>query len=260
VTDVLLRFEDVAQNGRILLPSLMHLLGVTTWPDLFQHAWANQLRDEGVVPILTFVEIEAGDGPFSNVGCLLRVDGTWDVGHVKDAKGNVERLLVTMAVNAQGPIGVTYGSHPRAGQLTFAGRVRAEHVVTRLFAPPEQRKVTQLPGVPGLEKELSFTVPESVSVTDAKILEERSSVFTFGVLHTDGNQHVNSLVYARVFEEAVVPLLSAKTRMGKKVRLGYRKPFFAGDVATLKVRVFDGGAVGTFESNGRAHVHVAMEF
>lgn len=269
-TELLLRFEDVAQNGRIILPALQHLLGATTWPDLFQHPWAVALRDQGVVPILTYVELEAGDGPFSNVGCLLRADGRWELGHSKGADGNVERLLVSMWVSADGPIGSTYGPPPlRAGELAFAGKIYAEHVVTRLFAAPADRKVVRLdaPGLPSVpEKELPYTQPESVSVLPegATILGERESTFTFGVLHTDGNQHVNSLVYARVFEEAALPLLQDKTLMSRSVRMGYRKPFFSGDVATIKVRMFESaqgkGACGTFALGGKAHVHVAMRF
>lgn len=270
-TDLLLRFEDVAQDGRILLPAMQNWLGATTWPALFAQPWAIVLRDQGVVPILTYVELENGDGPFSNVACVVRADGRWELGHVKDASGNVERLVVSMWVRADGPIGATYGPPPpRAGEMTFAGSVYAEHVVTRLFAPPKERKITRLdveglPPVP--EKEIAYTVPETVSTLprDATLVGEGESTITFGVMHTDGNQHVNSLVYARLFEESALRLLKDPKLMSRSVRMGYRKPFFAGDTSTIRVRTFKTrdarvGACGTFESSAKAHVHVSMLF
>lgn len=263
-----LRFEDIAQDGRIVLSAMQHLLGATTWPDLFRHPWANTLRDQGVVPILTFVEIENGDGPFSNVGCFVEADGRWELGRSMDENGNTERLLVSMWVDAKGPIGSTYGPPPpRAGEMTFAGKIYAEHVVTRLFAPAAERKVTKL-DVEGLDssKVLPYTVPESVSilpVTAAPIGESERTV-VFGVTHTDGNQHVNSLVYARMFEEAVLQMPGFEGVHGRKVRVGYRKPFFAGNTAQLRVRTFDDGgrkgACGTFAAGGKSHVHVTMLF
>jgi hypothetical protein len=271
MTSIPLRFEDIAQDGRIVLPAMQHLLGATTWPDLFRHPWAGTLRDQGIVPILTFVEIENGDGPFSNVGTIVEATGRWELGHVLDAnKDKVERLLVAMWVDAQANIGSTYGPPPpRAGELAFAGKIYAEHVVTRLFAPPAERKITRL-DVEGLDpvppKVLAYTVPESVSVlpTTARPIAEGESSIAFGVTHTDGNHHVNSLVYARMFEEAVLRLPGFSDVHGRKVRVGYRKPFFAGSTAQLRVRAFeDGGrkgACGTFDAGGKSHVHVTMLF
>lgn len=259
-----LRFEDIAQDGRIVLSAMQHLLGATTWPDLFQHPWAGTLRDQGVVPILTYVEIENGDGPFSNVGTVVEADGRWKVGSVEE-NGKIERLVVSMWVEATAAIGVTYGEHPRTGEKTFAGRIYAEHVVTKLFAAPAERKVTRLDveGFPPLEP-IAYTVPESVSIAPAQVLDESESTVTFGIVHTDGNQHVNSLVYARMFEEAVLRMPGMANVHARKVRVGYRKPFFAGDKAQVRVRTFeDGGrkgASGTFDASGKSHVHLAMLF
>ncbi len=71
--------------------------------------------------------------------------------------------------------------------------------------------------------------------------------------------------YARIFEEAALRLLKDPTHQSRKVRIGYRKPFFAGDTATIRVRTFKTrdahvGACGTFESSAKAHVHVSMLF
>ncbi|HEX4353188.1 MAG TPA: hypothetical protein VHZ95_09745, partial [Polyangiales bacterium] len=54
-----------------------------------------------------------------------------------------------------------------------------------------------------------------------------------GLTHTDANQHVNSLVYARVFEEATLRRFHAlgerAALLGCRLELNYRKPCFAGD-------------------------------
>ena len=48
-----------------------------------------------------------------------------------------------MWIDATLPIGRNYGPPPeRAGERVRAGRFFGEHVLTRLFAPPEKRKVT----------------------------------------------------------------------------------------------------------------------
>ena len=52
--------------------------------------------------------------------------------------------MLNMWVDVFGPKGVTYGAPPDdAGQRTLSGRMYAEHVITRLFAEPSERKVTQ---------------------------------------------------------------------------------------------------------------------
>lgn len=263
-----LRFEDIAQDGRILVSAFQHFLGATTWPAIFEHAWARALRDEGVVPILTHVALEGTEGPFSAVGDEIDVEGRWELGHAKNEAGEVERLLVSMWIEARAPLGRTYGPAPKP-EIALAGKVYAEHVVTRLFAPPDQRKVTRL-DVDGLapvpEKELVFTSPESVSIARGEVASAYEETTVFGLTHTDSNQHVNSLVYQRMFEEAVVRHTKNGSLLCRSVRMGYRKPFFAGDVARIDLVTWQEEghtcASGTFSpvSGGKPHVHVSMRF
>ena len=81
------------------------------------------------------------------------------------------------------------------------------------------------------------------------------------MLHTDSNQHVNSLVYPRLFEEAAVTRavdrertraapgtdLRSQLLLARTFELRYRKPFFAGDRATIRLAFPDAAtAVGAF--------------
>ena len=76
----------------------------------------------------------------------------------------------------------------------------------------------------------------------------------FSLGHTDSNQHVNSLVYPRLFEEAALRRLAGH---GVDLRLLvrhadciFRKPFFAGERALIRLQAFRlgdlFGAVGVF--------------
>jgi hypothetical protein len=66
-------------------------------------------------------------------------------------------------------------------------------------------------------------------------------VFTLD--QTDSNQHVNSLVYIRLFHDAInrrlaaagQPLLQVRSRA---VDIAYRKPCFAGDKVRAQLRLF----------------------
>ena len=59
------------------------------------------------------------------------------------------------------------------------------------------------------------------------------TLIVFGLVHTDSNQHVNSLVYMRLFEEAVLRRFAAlglpEPVLARRLEIAYRKPCFAGD-------------------------------
>jgi hypothetical protein len=78
-------------------------------------------------------------------------------------------------------------------------------------------------------------------------------------MHTDANQHVNSLVYPRVFEDAVVRRLLTQPQIGiaepqtllsRALEIRYRKPFFASNRARIGMSLEPGPAgvlaVGSF--------------
>ena len=151
------------------------------------------------------------------------------------------------------------------------GRIFAEHVLTRPFAPAGERKVTRLdaPGVPPIpEDEHVFTTADALIESAGGPLEDAGEM-SFKMMHTDSNQHVNSLVYPRVFEEhalgkivqdARIPPAATPNLLARAVELRWRRPFFAGERARVSMRLvapeagdagaWKIGAVGAFHGEG----------
>jgi hypothetical protein len=261
-----IRFEDITQDGRLALEGLAPALGETVWRKLLNtSSLLRAMRAIQAVPILTRVVIEGGDGPFSTIH-PLEATGTYDVAHAANEAGEVERVLLDIWIDATLPIGRNHGPAPeRAGERIRAGRFFGEHVLTRLFAPPDRRKVTHLEDASGplLGRRRAWSTAESVGdlPDGAAPLEEALRLdptpIAFGLAHTDSNQHVNSLVYPRLFEDAALRRFASFGRLkppvlSRYVETAFRKPCFAGETYALALQAFtlDGrlGAVGKFVS------------
>ncbi len=246
-----LRYEDVSQDGHLVIEALPHAMSAV-WRHLAQTRPVS--FGAGVVPILSRVVIEGGEGPVS-VAAEAEAEGFYHVAHTVDADGAVERLILAMWANIMAPLGRTHGPPPPdAGQRVVAGRVFAEHVFTRPFAPPADRKVRSLdlgngtPFVPEARyvfqpPETTLVLPDGATPLDAEpVLDTAPTVF--GLDHTDSNQHVNSLVYPRLFIEAGLRRLHAHDggragpRLCRAMEIAYRKPCFATDRAHVSARAF----------------------
>jgi hypothetical protein len=149
------------------------------------------------------------------------------------------------------------------------------------MAPPEQRKVTEVPGLalpetryrqPPLDEVLAL--PEGASWLEPTTQADGMPA-AFGLLHTDINHHVNSLVYPRLFEEAALRRFAGLGRstavLARTLVIAFRKPFLAGQAARIVLRAFGNedhlGAAGVFTDPGqeaaaqtRAHAYVRMGF
>ncbi|MDB4993024.1 MAG: hypothetical protein JWM74_456 [Myxococcaceae bacterium] len=280
---VALRYEDVAEDGRLLVQAMSPALGECVWKRLLLNAPSSEaLREQGVVPILSRLILEGGDGPHG-MNAPLAVEGCYELAHAALPDGSVDRLFVNMWAEARAPIGRTHGPAPDgAGTLVRAGRVFGEHVLTKLFAAPEDRKVRRidaegLPAVPTARYDWRLPPTTMELPAGAVALDELSlepTPIAFGLMHTDSNQHVNSLVYPRLFEEAALRRLAT---LGRGTRLlarfaesSYRKPSFAGERVRIVLSAFtlDGrvGAVGAFVDDAdtfdtkRARAYVRMLF
>jgi hypothetical protein len=276
-----LRYEDVCQDGRLLLTSLPHFMGLAVFQGLLvKHALSRHSAHAGVYPILSRLVIEAGAGPVS-VGRPVTAEGAFGLAHTVDGDGAVNRLVLNMWAHMTAPAGKTNGPPPpNAGEPLAIGRVFGEHVFTRLFAPPAQRKVTRFEPGPWPEVPLArqdwrpaealLVLPAGAEPLDAALEPDEQST-VFGLAHTDSNQHVNSLVYPRLFEDAVLRRLAARGRptsvLGRAVEVAYRKPCFAGQRMRILLQSYvrEGlsGAVGTFvldgEQSARPHTVVRLE-
>jgi len=248
-----LRFEDVTQDGRLVLEALPNALGPTVWRGILASDPATRACvAQGIVPILSRFVLEGRPGPFS-ANEPVEAEGTCRLARAEDG-----RFVLDMWADLTGAIGRTYGSVHRAGEKVLAGRVLAEHVLTRPFAPAGERRVTSLdfPGAP----RVTATRPASPAYdaiasvpAGATPLEPRKSAdpvpVVFGLVHTDSNMHVNSLVYLRLFEEAALrrfaSLKKPTTVLGRTLDIAYRKPCFAGQSMRVVQQAFEeGGRLG----------------
>jgi hypothetical protein len=272
-----LRYEDVTQDGRIVLTALPHHMSLTVFQGLLvKNEVARHNAHAGIVPIISRLVIENGTGPVSVRKPVTSEGGYW-AAHTVDETGAVNRILLNMWADVTAPLGRTHLPRPaNAGQPVRIGRVFSEHVFTRLFAPRAERKVTRFdlgpwPEVPPMRQE--WRRPEAIlelpdgGALDAELVPDELPI-VFGLGHTDSNQHVNSLVYPRLFEEAALRRLAAHGRpttvLARAVEIAYRKPCFAGQRMRIWLRAHATGAVGVFRPEGepeaRPHVVVRMEF
>jgi hypothetical protein len=246
---ILPRYEDITQDGRLQLTALMPGLGAAAWYALQKDVPAvESFAKQGIIPILRRLVIVAEGGPFSVYG-PIDVEGHAELAREKDG----DRLFLNMWADARAPQGTTFGARPAPdAERVPAGRVFAEHVITKPFAPKDERKVTSLahPSIKAPHHEHAYEATEhlieGVQLTIANVVE-------FGMMHTDSNQHVNSLVYPRMFEEAVHKHMgpAAKNLLARAVELRWRKPFFTGERATLRLAIVDGDlAYGSFTPVG----------
>jgi hypothetical protein len=256
VGKISLRYEDVAQDGRVLLLPLASSLGVIWREELVKHPLYPWGLAEGIIPILTRLSIEGAPGPFA-VENPVEVSGTWDVTQTKDP----QRFLLTIHTALHAPLGRTNLPPPDdAGERRPVGTVVAEHVFTRPFAEPSERRVTELgeygksaPVVAWPEPKALLTLPPGAQALDPELVVDAMPL-VLGGMHTDSNQHVNSLVYPRLFEEAVLRRLMHHGRdtalLARWFDVRFRKPSFASDRLSLALQLFTHeeqlGALGVF--------------
>jgi len=272
-----LRYEDICQDGRVLLEALTQGMGIAVWRDLLVHHPITEMsRSEGIIPILTRLVLSGADGRLS-VNHPVECHGRFELAHSNGPGGELARLHMNAWVEVEGPSGRS-SDPPDAppGPMVKVGRLFAEHVFTRLFAPPEKRKVLALehPALPAVP-ERAYEWRSRGSVLElppgAQWLDDELSAaatMSFGLQHTDSNQHVNSLVYLNLFEEVALQHLVDRGRssvlLARYAEIAYRKPCFAGDRVAIALRgfEFDGkpGAVGCFlpvEAAGEAQAAAA---
>jgi hypothetical protein len=275
LTTAPMRYEDLTQDGRltpIALPPTMSGL----WRDvLTEHPGARNALKSGIIPILTRMTLVSEDQPI-HVNRPVEIKAGFELAHDHDATGAVTRLFMNVWTEVRGAAGrISPNSKP--GPLAFAGRLFAEHTFTRLLAPPDQRKVTRLEveGYPEVPAALHHPPAPSTAQEaphNGRWLDELgpdTTPYDFTLDQTDSNQHVNSLVYIRMFLDAVNRRLAAAGRRGKlrsrAVDIAYRKLSFAGDRVTSQLRLYENsdglGAAGHItgdDGKPRVYVRVAI--
>ncbi|HSN27078.1 MAG TPA: hypothetical protein VLT45_12355, partial [Kofleriaceae bacterium] len=247
------RYEDCTQDGRLIPLAIPPALGGLWREVLVHHPGARNALAAGVIPILTRLTLTSFDQPIrvdrpfeSTAGFLLAHDRQGD---------EVSRIFMNVWADTRGAAG-KLSRHVTPGELAPAGTIFAEHTFTRLMAPPDQRKVTRLAvdGYPEIP-ETRYAAPAPTTAQEApegaawiSDVEPDTTDYVFTLDQTDSNQHVNSLVYIRLFLEAVNRRLAKEGQplrvRSRAVDIAYRKPCFAGDRVRAHVRLFQGGAAG----------------
>jgi hypothetical protein len=247
-----LRYDDAAQDGSLKVDAMPHFVGAS-WAGLYAKTeLADACNRDGIVPILTRLTALRTARPISVVA-PIEARSAMTIGRAG------ERWLLVFDLELHAREGRTFGAE--TGERRKVGRVRAEHVFTRPFGPPERRKVTALPVEPSDVVTFEWRSPDelaSLPAGDPRTSGELRK--TFELRHTDPNQHVNSLVYPRAFEAAA---LSAIAEPGKLLAsafdIHFRKPCFAGEVATITTRIFGDVAYGTLSVGGAARIYSRMQ-
>lgn len=257
-----LRYEDISQDGRLNLLGLPSAMGVVWRGLLGDHALMREGRKRGVVPILSRLVL-LGEETTIPIGRPVDLEGAYELAHTVDADGAVNRIMMNLWTDLRGVKGRTYAPPPQGhGERVTAGRIYAEHVCTRPFAAKHERKVLcfedpELPTVP--EREHAWRKPTEVltmpegAATHSREITPAMQV-TFGLYQTDSNQHVNSLVYPRLFEQAVLGRLAELGKptavLSRYCEIAYRKPSFAGESVHIALTTYElgerFGAVGVF--------------
>lgn len=278
VGELTFRYEDFAQDGRPLLGVLPPSLGSVWRHELEKQPESQALRAAGILPILTRIEIDLSSDSFSP-NLSGRVLGRGDLLRAEVPAGEHARVLCDVRTRVVAPTGHALlphdGSEPRE-----VGTLLGEHVLTRLFAEKDHRRVApdDLPAVgitlpparPWQPPQAIVTVePEATPIAG---FQHDPMPQALGLMHTDANQHVNSLVYPHLFEAAVLRRLRALGRdhrvSARSLRIGYRKPSFAGEAISIDLALFERGerlvAVGRFFGEGeadpdRARVYIRLE-
>ncbi len=247
-----LRFEDLAQDGRLRLEGVWPPIGPILWGRMDIAASLARLGKQGVRAVLTYVVLDGTDEPLS-VRNVAETEVRYLLGHTVDASGEVSRLTFDTWLEISGPRGVPNSpGSPSDGPRVVAARAYGQHVLTKPAAPAGKHRVFSLddealPKVPEHRTEWIdpahlLELPSGVSPIDATPRLDDTPV-VFGLCHTDGNQHVNFLAYPRVAEEAALRhfyRLDRETKLlARRAEIGYRKPCFAGQRVWLGVQAFE---------------------
>jgi hypothetical protein len=263
------RYEDIAQDGRLVLLGMPHALGRVVWSHLIDsHSATRHLRSQGIVAIMTRLLLRGTD---ATVGVTeqLDADGAYELSHSRRTSGEVNKLHLNIWLDLKN------------SSTKILGSVFAEHVFTRAFEEPAKRGVREfdsehLPRVPSPVYQFdaphsAMALPAGASWIDNEFSNCKTSVF--GLDHTDSNRHVHSLVYPRLFIDAALSHLYQRQKstavLARDLEVSFRKPSFAGQGLDIWVRAFElGGELGAtgyfapsnLEDQDRAHCFLRVLF
>ena len=279
--DFPIRYDDVTQHGHIKQVTLPMVLAKVCFETLWTRHPLFVTRKQGIVPILSRLVLESEPIAVS-FGTPLEGRGEIQLAQERSHEGAVSALFMNTFADIWAiPSRRNQGVDASTRQPIRIGRAFGEHVLTKPFGAPEDRKVLRfdVEGQPALPTaahtrvrvDSNVELPPGAIALDATFTPD-AAAWSFGLIHTDLNQHVNSLVYARMFEEAAVRRAAEhghnRALFARKLSLCYRKPCFAGETMHCMLRAYtlNGafGAVGYLAPEGtpaqRANCSFQLQF
>jgi hypothetical protein len=251
------RYEDCTQDGRLIATAIPPALATLWHSTLSDNRAVRNATAAGVISLLTRLTVTSLDQPI-RVHRMLESTVGFQLAHDREAGGAVSRLFNNVWAEVRGRSGRSGGprgaTRPPPSELVLAGRAFAEHVFTRPFAPAGERRVTSFAGIEGYPEvpparypapsaESAAEAPDGATWLDELAPDVIDTVFTLD--HSDANQHVNSLVYVRLFLDAVRRRLAAAGHPAmlrvKAFDIAYRKPCFVGERVRAHIRMFAHG-------------------
>jgi hypothetical protein len=246
-----LRYDDLCQDGRMRIGGVWAPMGRILWTKMPVARTLARLGAGGVRNVLSFVMMQADDVPLSIRG-FAESEVRYRLGHTTGVDGQPNRIVFETWLSTRAAPGRLGDPTARpSGEPVLAARAFGQHVFTRPSAPPGQHRVLRLedPSFPELPAErVEFFDPKRILAlpVGAEPLEPgpraEEAPIVFGLVHTDGNQHVNFMVYPRLTEDAALRRLDELgfrgQLLGRRAEVGYRKPCFAGDRMRLVLQAF----------------------
>lgn len=245
-----LPYEAVAQDGRLSVLALPPAIG-WIWRELIAHHRDSlTLTGSGLIPVLTRLVANTSEAAV-RIDHKFTADGGFVLGRSADGK----RAYLNFKATLIGQAGTMVPLVGPSGAVP-AGELVAEYTYTRLFAAAGERGVSADDvGAQVVVPLLPYEAPSMESagaVPDgAHSLGDRQrdvAPLVTSMDHTDSNQHINSLVYLRLFIDAAHrrmaatqlagTLAKAAPRFVRSVEVSYRKPCFAGDALHCEVELF----------------------
>lgn len=236
-----LRYDDVMQDGRVRLDAVWRPVGRLIWSRPEPSRVLAKLGD-GVGTVLARAVFEATEVRVP-ARAPVRTRAWFRFEHTRGDDGRVDRIQFNTWIRS-----TVLGEESPEPMLA---RAYGQRVFTRLGAKPGERSVTRLEGlgpdgVPAhrgewLPARALLEIPRGAVLLDPVPRLDPGRV-VFGLSHTDGNQHVNFLVYPRFIEEAALGRfldLGVGAKIAARyVEIRYRKPSFAGDSLRIALQAF----------------------
>ncbi len=244
-------FADLTETCAIKINSLLRICSPVHWP-VFQRAMfdAAYRGRTGLAGIISYTELEVTDIPVAmprEMTCDVKVK--LDIGR---SAGDDPRIITRSTTDIFcTPSTGRFDRLDKEAQKVRSGTMIVDHILTRPSAPPEQRRVRELPPDLGFTKTMPGKIlpfvqssdvlrpPEPYSSKAGSYADNRARFWSYN--RTDPNDHVHAMEYVRAAEDLATDALGS---MGdnpanwyfQRIAILYKRPMFTGNA---HVRVCD---------------------